>query len=425
VSSDGTWAEAEIRVTRQVVGSLIVQPEYSGSRPIREWGVALLEDSVCLGLPVFSLPRFVTFDREEQLLVEEVRADRQLTLVVRGDEYVFGCREGIRLEGDQEQIVSIAVTDRPLQIAALDLELGFGLELTPEISESLTALTELMAMSFTEERETDLDALLSEMAAQYVSPDAFEEARAQRGWDALLTTILTEAGASSGLSSRVRLWLAQAQGDLFATDLLAARLQGSPGAADHGVLTLESVSTVEPRAVGTPSSFLVDVGAEPEDRLRMGFVLLWQPARLLAELAQGHARQAAAAANPDLEDPDLLTVPQILTNSVGCKRVGTSLQGETGTGLEDCAAECIAELCTTALESMWARVVGALPGASRMEITANGPAIINRQALPISFSGAWVGEASLLDDDTIPVRGPFETKDEAPNDNLEPADGEP
>lgn len=410
VSAQGSAAETDIRVSHQDVGVLIVRPEYSGMREIDVWGATLVENRSCIQLTLTELEYSQTFEGVDVLEVEGVPADTQLTLVVRGNEYAFGCREGVNLEGDQEQTVTIAVTDRPLQVAALRFDVGFGLDLTTEIAASIAQVSELMSQAFTEGQSTDLNAVLAEMSSAYGDETEFQRVREERQWDDLLIAALTEAGATSGLSSRVRLWLSQAQSDLFANEFLTASLGGAPGAAGHGLLSIRMLSGQAPHSVGTPSSFLVDLAAEPEDRLRMGFELLWQPTRVLAQLAEIRAQQAATMAGTQFET-DEPSAARVLASSIDCRRVGTTLQANGSSGLDDCEAECIAALCESALEVMWERVEFAESEPSRVEITATGPAEIDDTALPVGFAGAWVGDATLLDGEVIPVRGPFATPD--------------
>jgi hypothetical protein len=402
--------EITIGVVQRLLGALRIEALYSGLRPIERWSVAILEDRPCIGVDPYQANYSQHFEAiadypggnlavYDPIVVQNVPADRRVTLLLRGEEYVYGCREGIELEVDQVQAVSVAVTNRPIRVASLDLDLNLGLDLTPGISQPLGSVLERMVAAFSGGYAHDVEAMLAQMAELAESPAAFQAAADQGGWLMTLSDELTEPGA---LTSRVRLWLSQGMSQLFTSDTFAARVTGSSGAIGNGLLEMTRVAGADPIDVGMPTQFAVTLETDASDTLLLGSTLYWQPAVMLAALGELEARRTSS---------DVTASPtgaaQSLADAINCNRVGTALAGPDDQAFDGCGGVCVAALCEEALARMWNGTANALSDVMTLGITAAGPADIDADASALGFAGAWVGEVALTGQDPIGVGGTF------------------
>lgn len=399
------FRELEIDVRNEVFGTLRVDVRYSGFRTIHQWSVAVLPGKTCTRTnldtanysdpfdavplpPQDGRPAFEPFD------VINVPTQRWVAVLVRGDRLAFGCRDDIRIDVSREQSVRIALTDRPLQLDALDLPLALGWDPSAEMSSSFEVVVERMMAAFTSGAARDLDALLGEMQRLSETPDAFAHAATAEGW----LTRWANAYPDTWLSTRLRAWLARSVQDLFVGDLVTGRLHGSDDVRGLGWLELWSFGGVTPRAIGVPPQFNVELAAETSDRLRLETRLLWRSSRLLASLADAHAIP------PSGGTPG---VPQTLAELLDCSTASGLLAGEDGMGFETCDVECLATLCRSALGQMWRNAGNAVPEISELSLSGSGVTEIDDRAVPIAVQGSWVGRARVLDEPGTPVQGPF------------------
>ncbi len=410
-SVDGAQAEATVNVQERQKTTLRVEPVYSGLRPVDEWSVGTVLDKTCAEIDLINatyaetFKASATFPGDQELAVYDpvvVRVSvRNYAILLRGDQYVYGCREAQLSATDQEQSVRIALTDRPLRLGSIDFGVRFGLESSAELTEIVSDIGERMLAAFTQGYATDLAALLGNMAQASGNEEAFLAAQTMEGWAEVLISsgVFAEAGAERGLSSRLQLWLTQGVVQLFSNDALRGRLVGSDGAAGNGLLEPVVMAGAPPERVGLPDQIAVTLDAEG-DTLQLSTRLLWQTSRLLA----GIAEQVAVTSTAETE---LESMSEALSVVVDCPRIGYVLAGDDGIGFEGCDAECLAVACEQAFVAMWDAVVVADPSIASLNLSAAGPTDFDRAARPLGFSGTWVGEAELGRELPVPVRGTF------------------
>lgn len=410
-------AVAPVKVDPAMLGTVLVTPIYSGQRTISEWHVAL-SDRPCAEVDVYRADYSHTVGassngvddrgvrRFEPVQVPDVLAGQRHTVLLKGNEYVGGCREGIELGSDGEQPQTVALVDRPMQMASIDFPIRFGMDNTQEIAGAFGFLIgSVMAPSFKEgATERDIDALLRLMRRASTDPDAFEQARTERGWDAAISGIFTEQGAESFLTSRISRWLEKGLTRLFVSDSIMAELHGA-GDVGSGVLDVQRFGRATPERSGMPRQFRVFLDSEADDTLRLRTTLYWETSRMLGSLAELEAIREA----PDL---GFQSMADALAHATDCVRVGTTLSGPSGDALPECDSQCLEDLCQTALGDVWDQVSGSIPGITQLEITAAGPADLDSSAKPrgfrSGFSGVWVGVLALPSFTPInSARGPF------------------
>jgi hypothetical protein len=341
-----------------------------------------------------------------------VRANRTITLLVRGEEYVFGCRENLFVEAGNAQTVTIDVTDRPLQLSALDAPLRLGFEASEAFSKELEALIARMLAAFRGGEPQDVDALLARMALHADSASEFERVSEAEDWSGQLIESLTPRGAESGLSSYLQLWLRDGLRRLFTKDAVQGHITGNVPPSSRALLQVESVTGFSPRGVGIPDSFVLDVAVRSgEDSLQLTFDFVWQPGKLLASLAE-EAALASLNADGGVELPrvdgsdGVGGVVDVLADGIlHCPNVGSLLAGPDGLGFEGCDQRCLGELCRTALYSMWQDLLDAGRTRASIQITTGPTAKIDEQARPVGFAGTWIGKAKFGTDTSVDVAG--------------------
>lgn len=400
-----------VSVTPDASGTLRIVPQYSGSRPIENWAVSIQNDVPCVGLPLYE-ERYGPVQKRAPLTAT-VAANRTITLIIRGEEYVFGCREGIFVNASDDQEVTVAVTDRPIQLNTLETSLSLGFEASESFTAQLGDLTGRMLAAFRGGHAQDVDALLGRMAELSQSDSAFEASSAAEDWRGQLIQSLTPRGAESGLSSYVQLWLSSGLHQLFTPDTVRGQLKGNIQPTSRALFLVDDVVGFAPRSVGIPDSFVLSMATAPVDKLQFEFDFVWQPAKLLGQLAQSAALNSTVTdGGVQLPSGDagvgIDTAPDVLAEGIlHCGSLGALLSGPDGSAFEGCDQTCLAELCRNAIDSMWQDTLDADHSPASIAITIARPAMLDTQARPIGFEGEWVGEAKLGNEPPVDVAGPI------------------
>jgi hypothetical protein len=405
------FSELEVTVRPDAVGTLRILPLYSGKRNVGNWSISVQQDVPCTSLAAYDAVYGPA--QEDFPLTVEVDANRTITLLVRGEEYVFGCRAGLFVEASNAQEVTIEVTDRLLQLSALDVPLELGIDGVGELPSKLDAVSNRMLLAFRGGFARDTDALLSRMAQLSSSPDLFALTSENEDWSGQLTLNLTPRGAESGLTLFIQSWLKLGMRRFFTTDTLRGQLTGNVPPNSRAILQLETVAGHVPRDVGIPDSFVLNVSTAAEEGLKLAFDFVWQPAKLLAALAED---EALAQLNTDggvrlpPNDAGIAadSAVQVLAGGIlHCTSVGSLLSGPDGLAFEGCDQQCLGALCTQALETMWQDLRNADASPASFQVTSSPRANIDTQARPVGFKDNWVGKALLGDAAPFDVSGPI------------------
>lgn len=399
--------ESTLRVVpiEAAVATLLVTPKYGGDRAAGRWSASVHVDQTCAGLQGVPYPdgTHLATTTAPPVQLEGVPANRPLAVVVRAEQFAGGCRGLSPLLANSRTEIEIEVFDRPMQISDLDLGLGFSVEAAEELHPALKELAFRAASALTS-GGTDLGAVLDTMGTLSDDPTAFELARASQGWVALLATSLTEQVASTGLRAKVQSLMHEGLWGLYQQSALAGRLH-STAATGEASLTLASVIGLPPDRVGFAVENAASVAAETEDYLRIGTTLSFQPSLLLSEAAT-----LAAIA----ENPVRTSASDALASEFDCARIGAQLVDAgtlPGEAFPGCDADCVRELCESAMGVLWARVQGSNLGSVPWQFSGAARASVDENARPVRVSGTWVGSLTVPDFPEPPgpvaIQGPF------------------
>jgi hypothetical protein len=419
--------------------TLKVVPVYAGDRPFAEWHVAILDAPTCpTSYGSYVDQEGQTFSRlpeGEPLLVDAVPSGQPVSVLVRAEQYAFGCAPAVIITNDMRQVVEIVVTDSPLVVSNLDLPLRFGVYPNSEpFWGDLTNYLATLGDAFRGEFAADSVALLSRMEALASSPEAFEARRAAKSWDNLLEVRLSAAGASQGLTSRVQRWLQEGARLLQSNSALRARIEAPD--AKSAAVELSTLAGLVPADVGIAQSrvqaTLTTSGTD--DVVRLAFTLQFEPSRLFGALAaeamarpqtfdscipvdaepstsedagvaDAQTQDAAPTLASDADyavdaswsDAGITDPPAALAALVGCSSVGAWLSEDTGYAYDDCDATCTAALCEDAIAHLWQQVLDADTDEKTLQVSAAGRAELDERARVTSLAtGEWIGTTDLF-----------------------------
>jgi hypothetical protein len=385
-----------VSVSARHYTSLRVFPSYSGNRPVKEWTATVSGGVTCGELtgnppPDGDLSTSAAFAKP--LVIDNIPVGIPLAVTLRAGHYIGGCADQSPLsEADGNQILVYA-SNRPLNLAATELDLSFG------PTQPSSALSKLMSSTATQVKdalsngaESDVTALLDAMrdATPNASKDAFSSARQMQSWDTALTTAFG-TGAATRLRDPADRWLKAGLTQFFASDTFSGWL----GALHDGALfKLATVAQVPAESAGFPSSFPVTWSTDSNDTLLFGTELDWIPSRLVSALAQAPAL---------LEFPKASSVEAALAQSVDCNLVASTLLAHgsvAGSAAYDgCDLSCTVTACTAAVSALW-KIGSSSSGSfsARLSVTGSGSTEVGDDASISSLDGSWLGQLQIAPD---------------------------
>ena len=375
--------------------SLLVIPSYSGQRPIETWTATARAGADCsalVGNPPPDGPLSVTVPATDPIVLQRVPIGVNVAVTLRAGHYIGGCTNVSALSERDGNQTLVYASDRPLNLAATDLALGFG------PSDSRPAFDKLMQASATQAAEaiasgapSDVTALLDEMFAATAASDrpAFTAARAQGDWESALGTAFGKNAARRLRDPALR-WLDAGLVTFDAVDTFFGDLAASK---DSAFLTLSRVVQADPTSAGFPNGFQTIWSADSSDTLLLGTELTWLPSRLVTALAEPAAL---------LEFPDASNLESALAMSVDCTLVAQVLLAygaSPGSALYGtCGQSCALSTCASAVASAWMKARNASGSdLATLGFTATGAAVVGDEAEVTSLHGSWVGELVIGD----------------------------
>jgi hypothetical protein len=322
----------------------------------------------------------------------------RLRVTVRAGQFAGGCSEVPALAVDKLPQVSVTVTDRPMVMTNVNVPVSLGIDQAAPWTSAWSSLTDKMLAAVTHGAPNDANALLTDMTTltPYLVQDAFEDRRALYHWDSRVGDLFAKKGSRNAITDNLRTWLTGALVPL-STGAISGTLISPPIAVGTASLTVDDLGGVDPVTAGFPGVVALSWAPAANDQLLFGGSAWWKPSRLAAGLAFGQAKKQVRSADD---------VPSALSARISCGDVGALVAGDAPPSLFlDCNEACMASRCEQALEAMWTRAQQAAQDPVLVHLSATGSARIDDDARPTSFSGTWVGDASLGADVTR-VTGP-------------------
>jgi hypothetical protein len=274
--------------------------------------------------------------------------------------------------------VKVNVLDKPMDLTASDLTLTLAWTPEPEPYGALidAAAADLAGAVFVGDWPwlTVLDAMSAAVPAA-LSTD-FDEGRLSLAWD----TATADHFALAGVDPRAKIAEWAALGLASESPLVEGRLTALADPPGQALLELDAFAGGAPDRAGIQAEHLVAWTTDGTDTVVMNGTLPWSPPRYAAHLAEVGAKAAS---------PGVASVPDALAVAIGCDALAASLAGYGA-----CDAACLEAACDDALAALWAEGVASAPGYGEIAVTAGGPALVDDVASLVSFSGAWVGNAT-------------------------------
>jgi hypothetical protein len=382
-----------VSVSARNYTTLSVLPSYSGKRPVAEWTATVSGGVTCadlVGNPPPDGDLSTTAAAGRSLVLEKVPVGVGLAVTLRAGHYIGGCADLNALRETDDNQVLVYASDRPLNLAATQLDLSFG------ATSPSSALSKLMTSAATQATSAligsssdDVSSLLDAMnnATPAASRGAFGTARQTYGWDAALRSAFG-ANASSRLRDPANRWLGAGLTRFYATDTFVGQLGPIKGGARLGLNAVAQVSAAD---AGFPSRFPVSWSADSSDTLLLGTELSFVPSQLVTALAILPATT---------EIPQALSVETALAESVDCSLVGATLLAH-GTAVgsaayQGCDETCAANACISAIAALWLQAIDASGSSiASLTVTGTGTTLVGDDASITSLTGSWVGQLQI------------------------------
>lgn len=404
---NGLIASREVTVDETGRADLRVQRFYGGIRwegRAASWFATAIPNETCTSIPggPFSDRHDWTEGPpgdDDIVYLRGLRAETKLAVVVRIEEFAWGCATVQAVVEGVDNHVQVAVTNVPIQLASSEVTVSLDLSMfqaafqtaaEPAIERSLASLGE---------SGDDVSALLDRMQAESGADEtAFVSARAAGGWDAAVRAVLGP-GAATVLREPLGRWIRAGLANTSAGRFVGT-LAADQDVTDGAVLTLETVAGLPPAALGLSATNAATwYSSSPEDDVFFGTTLSLDPSALLLG-------GAVAPATTEIDGAE--TIAEALAGVLSCDAVATELVAHgTAASLTypGCAESCARALCESALGTLVLEREEREEGAdSRLEIAASAAASVGAQAELEGFEGTWVG-ALILEDESTSIGG--------------------
>ncbi len=396
----GPSAETSVAVSAQGFGTVRVLPQYTGKRAVQTWTASVAARTTCADLaatlpgePDGALVAKAAFGAAPLVLNAPVGPN--LAVAVRAGHYGWGCADTTNLTADGTLEVKVTIVDKPIDLAATDLDLALTYE--PDAvgyAALIHGASALLREAFLPKGAPEAEIVLAAMGQAAPGDQAamFEAARAALGWNSLAAAHFE--GLETSVRDRCGIWIGAGlplQAHTIQAHLAAK--SGAPGVAAVNVLTIGSVDA---GSAGVPAASPFSWTANPDDTLILGGIVAWQPSRYVG---------AAAFAGAKIVQPTAQTMANALAQAADCAGLAAKLGG-----FGACDTACVEQLCVQALGDRWSLGLAASTDAGllgHLSITASGPAQIDDTAKLRGFNGIWLGTVS----DTLAsaqVKGSFE-----------------
>lgn len=393
--SDGTEARRAVSVSSQGYGTLIVTPDYEGSREIKTWTASARAGATCEGLLGFFEDGPLLAQGANGATLSDVPSGPTIAVTLRGDELTSGCTTITSLDPDQEAQVTVSVTDRPVNVTAGSLDLSLGVDATTNsFAAHLEAAVAVGVDSLWGEAGDDAQALLLGMAETVDESEraAFEAAVAEFELGAAVAEVW---GGTEPLSDEIYRLLSEAADEIPGPQTFQGRLDLGPGGATFYLLEAAGIPTA---LSGFFGGAVWKVTAESGDTIVMGGSLTYEPLRWLSAIAESRAERPR----------------DVLKAAAACDEVAKAMvEAAAGPTHEDCGEACLTAVCEGTALRAWDGVgVAGNDLLTSLMIGVSGKALLTEKALIRSLDGSWVGR---LESNETSVGGPMSAElSEAP-----------
>lgn len=380
----GSGAELSVAVSDEGFGAVRVLPQYTGKRAVEVWTASVVARTTCADLssvlpgePEGSL--VATASPGAAPLVDNAPVGPSLAVTLRAGHYAWGCADVSTLAAGSTLDVKVTVFDKPVVLAATDLDLNLDFQPDPLAFQKLAdnagyLLREGFAPSALDESTVLLDQMSLSLPPAQIEP--FIKQRLAQDWDELAADHFSSLDAS--LRDHLSVWIDA--GLPLPAGTLTGNLKAKEGEDGLALLTVGTLGGISAEAAGIPETSAFTWTADPSDALSLKGLIHWQPSRLVGQLALTGATK---------EIQGVSSVPEALGFAADCDGLAVKLGSFPG-----CDSACLAALCRTAIATRWDAALSASTDAGilgHIAITAAGPATLDDQAQPVGFDGVWVG----------------------------------
>jgi hypothetical protein len=387
-------ADLTVAVSEQGFGSVRVVPAYLGARTITSWTANIVASATCASLagslsedPAGAVEGSAPVGAEP--LVENLPVGPNLAVVLRAGHFAWGCTDTTMLAANKTLDVTVDVIDKPIDLAAADLDLTFSY--TPDADPYTAFLADAVSQlddAFMPDGSNEGAVVLNAMAALTPSTEiaAFDLSRQEQSWDTLAQQHFS--ALPQGLRATCGAW-ANAGAAMAPTTIVATAVGSAVGAPAPPVNTASPDVTVtvttfagfDPTSVGVTTAPGATWSGQPGDGVLLSANLLWQPS-LFAGAASLAPAQAA--------HPGATSVAEALALTADCYGLATAM-GAFGS----CPVDCVEQLCRAAITARWAAALTASSQAATtpmVTIQASGSATVGDVAQPVTLAGHWLGQ---------------------------------
>jgi hypothetical protein len=405
--TEGGYAEVRVS-TGEGFTTLEVIPVYDvpSPRTVETWTASVATGTLCSNddIPPPDGDLDATAPADDHPLIEDVPVGVPLTVTVRAGQFAGGCLDVEAGLSEQPNTVTVPVQNRPLQMAAASFHVRLGID-EGDWPVALDGVTEEVVAATLAGAPTDLARVLAVMdtvveSAEPADAAAFREQRAGASWETVGAAALGDQ-AVDGVRRELRARVADGLGPLVSESAIQARLVASGAAEGQATLELQSVGGAPAEVAGFPSSVSANWTPAADDVVNIGGDLTWSPAKLVAALADVAAGGSQGATARDAAE------------AFGCSALGDALAavGTDGLAFSQCDATCVAQYCRQAVREIWESAQSAFAGSATLTFAISGPAAIDDEAVPVGFSGTWVGTGDISSTTSIRFEGTAEGSD--------------
>lgn len=361
-----------VSVSAHGYGSLVVKPDYNGTRQIRRWTTSARAGVSCDDLDSYWIDGPLVGSGIEFAQIENVPSGVPIALTLRGDEVVSGCTTLSAVGADTNETIYVKVTDRPLRWDGVSLDLTLGMSSTSSaFSLHLDEAVKQGVINWRGEASSDAEALVQAMEKLIPadSTEEFSELASSVGYPELLAESWQDA---SSLSSTFSTLLTQAAQQIPSSQSIQGHVLFE---AQEARLTLTAVAGAQPDVAGFEVTSFWTVDTESNSALALGGRLVYRPLSWLAAIAElatySPVEQLNEAARCDL-----------------AAEKWTSANG--GFLYQQCDVACAEKHCLDALENSW-HMAGEGGASISLEVGITGPAEVSGDAYISGLQGSWIG----------------------------------